>query len=159
MAISELSLGKQILDKINNHDVYNSRLRLKIQLSNIVGFVVLFMIGSKFNQLILCSIAFVIVFVLTNIFWRFKSVISSSLLFDYFERSADDDGFREFFMGLFNSKDLLTVRDDRVKISHFLYEQDKRYDELKKIEGIEIKPGIGLYLFYISPCRCGYFIP
>ncbi|HDS8035000.1 TPA: hypothetical protein QH647_005224 [Klebsiella pneumoniae subsp. pneumoniae] len=136
MAISELSLGKQILDKINNHDVYNSRLRLKIQLSNIVGFVVLFMIGSKFNQLILCSIAFVIVFVLTNIFWRFKSVISSSLLFDYFERSADDDGFREFFMGLFNSKDLLTVRDDRVKISHFLYEQDKRYDELKKIEAI-----------------------
>ncbi|HAG9410823.1 TPA: hypothetical protein HHA53_005047 [Escherichia coli] len=136
MAISELSLGKQILDKINNHDVYNSRLRLKIQLLNIVGFVVLFMIGSKFNQLILCSIAFVIVFVLTNIFWRFKSVISSSLLFDYFERSADDDGFREFFMGLFNSKDLLTVRDDRVKISHFLYEQDKRYDELKKIETI-----------------------
>lgn len=99
MAISELSLGKQILDKINNHDVYNSRLRLKIQLSNIVGFVVLFMIGSKFNQLILCLIAFVIVFVLTNIFWRFKSVISSSLLFDYFERSADDDGFREFFYG------------------------------------------------------------
>lgn len=49
MAISELTLGKQILDKINNHDVYNSRLRLKIQLSNIVGFVVLFMIGSKFN--------------------------------------------------------------------------------------------------------------
>lgn len=94
------------------------------------------MIGSKFNQLILCSIAFVIVFVLTNIFWRFKSAISSSLLFDYFERSADDDGFREFFMGLFNSKDLLTVRDDRVKISHFLYEQDKRYDELKKIETI-----------------------
>ncbi|HCC5876160.1 TPA: hypothetical protein M5854_003550 [Escherichia coli] len=136
MAISELSLGKQILDKINNHDVYNSRLRLKIQLSNIVGFVVLFMIGSKFNQLILCLIAFVIVFVLTNIFWRFKSAISSSLLFDYFERSADDDGFREFFMGLFNSKDLLTVRDDRVKISHFLYEQDKRYDELKKIETI-----------------------
>lgn len=136
MAISELSLGKQILDKINNHDVYNSRLRLKIQLSNIVGFVVLFIIGSKFNQLILCSIAFVIVFVLTNIFWRFKSVISSSLLFDYFERSADDDGFREFFMGLFNSKGLLTVRDDRVKISHFLYEQDKRYDELKKIETI-----------------------
>ncbi|EJA8115194.1 hypothetical protein MU385_003930 [Escherichia coli] len=136
MAISELSLGKQILDKINNHDVYNSRLRLKIQLSNIVWFVVLFIIGSKFNQLILCSIAFVIVFVLTNIFWRFKSVISSSLLFDYFERSADDDGFREFFMGLFNSKDLLTVRDDRVKISHFLYEQDKRYDELKKIETI-----------------------
>ncbi|HGT7684118.1 TPA: hypothetical protein ACM41I_004981 [Escherichia coli] len=136
MAISELSLGKQILDKINNHDVYNSRLRLKIQLSNIVGFVVLFMIGSKFNQMILCSIAFVIVFVLTNIFWRFKSAISSSLLFDYFERSADDDGFREFFMGLFNSKDLLTVRDDRVKISHFLYEQDKRYDELKKIETI-----------------------
>ncbi|HDT4082135.1 TPA: hypothetical protein QHO41_004792 [Escherichia coli] len=136
MAISELSLGKQILDKINNHDVYNSRLRLKIQLSNIVGFVVLFMIGIKFNQLILCSIAFVIVFVLTNIFWRFKSAISSSLLFDYFERSADDDGFREFFMGLFNSKDLLTVRDDRVKISHFLYEQDKRYDELKKIETI-----------------------
>ncbi len=39
-------------------------------------------------------------------------------------------------MGLFNSKDLLTVRDDRVKISHFLYEQDKRYDELKKIETI-----------------------
>ncbi|HDV7573605.1 TPA: hypothetical protein RJ676_005327 [Escherichia coli] len=136
MAISELTLGKQILDKINNHDVYNSRLRLKIQLSNIVGFVVLFMIGSKFNQLILCSIAFFIVFVLTNIFWKFKSVISSSLLFDYFERSADDDGFREFFMGLFNSKDLLTVRDDRVKISHFLYEQDKRYDELKKIETI-----------------------
>ncbi|HFP7314478.1 hypothetical protein MLJ85_22550 [Escherichia coli] len=136
MAISELSLGKQILDKINNHDVYNSRLRLKTQLSNIVGFVVLFIIGSKFNQLILCSIAFVIVFVLTNIFRRFKSVISSSLLFDYFERSADDDGFREFFMGLFNSKDLLTVRDDRVKISHFLYEQDKRYDELKKIETI-----------------------
>ena len=136
MAISELSLGKQILDKINNHDVYNSRLRLKIQLSNIIVFVVLFMIGSKFNQLILCSIAFVSAFVLTNIFWRFKSVISSSLLFDYFERSADDDGFREFFMGLFNSKDLLTVRDDRVKISHFLYEQDKRYDELKKIETI-----------------------
>ncbi|HCO2802967.1 TPA: hypothetical protein N7K40_004128 [Escherichia coli] len=136
MAISELSLGKQILDKINNHDVYNSRLRFKIQLLNIVGFVILFLVGSKFNQLILCSIAFVVVFVLTNLFWRFKSVISSSLLFDYFERSADDDGFREFFMGLFNSKDLLTVRDDRVKISHFLYEQDKRYDELKKIETI-----------------------
>ncbi|WHC95906.1 hypothetical protein [Escherichia coli] len=136
MAISELSLGKQILDKINNHDVYNSMLCLRIQLSNVVGFVVLFLIGSKFNQLILCSIAFVIVFVLTNLFWRFKSVIPSSLLFDYFERSADDDGFREFFMGLFNSKDLLNVRDDRVKISHFLYEQDKRYDELKKIETI-----------------------
>lgn len=136
MAISELSLGKQILDKINNHDVYNSRLRLKIQLLNIVGFVILFLVGSEFNQLILCSITFVVVFVLTNIFCRFKSVISSSLLFDYFERSADDDGFREFFMGLFNSKDLLTVRDDRVKISRFLYEQDKRYDELKKIETI-----------------------
>ncbi|HAJ2558911.1 hypothetical protein [Escherichia coli] len=136
MAISELSTGKQILDKINNHDVYNSRLRLKILLLNIVGFVILFLVGSKFNQLILCSIAFAVVFVLTNIFWRFKTVISSSLLFDYFERSADDDGFREFFMGLFNSKDLLTVRDDMAKISHFLYEQDKRYDELKKIETI-----------------------
>lgn len=136
MAISELSLGKQILDKINNHDVYNSKLRLKIQLLNVVGFVILFLVGNKFNQLILCSIAFVVVFLLTNIFLRYKSVISSSLLFDYFERSADDDGFREFFMGLFNSKDLLTVRDDRVKISHFLYEQDKRYDELKKIETI-----------------------
>lgn len=42
MPISELSTGKQILDKINNHDVYNSRLRLKIQLLNIVGFVILF---------------------------------------------------------------------------------------------------------------------
>lgn len=136
MAISELSLGKQILDKINNHDVYNSKLRLKVQLLNVVGFVILFLVGNKFNQLILCSIAFVAVFLLTNVFLRYKSVISSSLLFDYFERSADDDRFREFFMGLFNSKDLLTVRDDRKKIGHFLYEQEKRYNELKKIETI-----------------------
>ncbi|ELK3435838.1 hypothetical protein RU366_004415 [Salmonella enterica] len=63
-------------------------------------------------------------------------VIPSSIIFDYFERSADDEGFRSFFMGLFNSKSFLTVRDDRKKINAYLYKQDKKFEELKKIETI-----------------------
>lgn len=67
---------------------------------------------------------------------KYKMVIPSSLIFDYFERSADDEGFRSLFMELFNSKNFLTVRDDRKKINDYLYEQDKKFEELKKIETI-----------------------
>ncbi len=40
MAISELSLGKQILEKINDHDRFNSKLRLKMKTLNVVAFVI-----------------------------------------------------------------------------------------------------------------------
>ncbi|EAU9173752.1 hypothetical protein R5S80_004610 [Salmonella enterica] len=136
MAISELSLGKQILEKINNHDRFNSRLRLKINLFNVIAFVILFAIGNKFNELIICLIVFALLFVLNGAYWKYKAVIPSSLIFDYFERSADDERFRSLFMGLFNSKKLLTVRDDRKKIDAYLYEQDKKLEEFKKIETI-----------------------
>ncbi|EAB4758368.1 hypothetical protein E2V80_23395 [Salmonella enterica] len=136
MAISELSLGKQILEKINNHDRFNSKLRFKIKILNVVAFIILLAIGDKFNELVMCAIAFVVFFVLTGVYLKCKMVIPSSLIFDYFERSADDEGFRSLFMGLFNSKKFLTVRDDRKKINDYLYEQDKKFEELKKIETI-----------------------
>lgn len=62
MAISELSLGKQILEKINNHDRFNSKLRFKIKILNVVAFIILFAIGDKFNELVMCAIAFVVFF-------------------------------------------------------------------------------------------------
>ncbi|EHT8677212.1 hypothetical protein KYS33_004317 [Salmonella enterica] len=136
MAISELSLGKQILEKIKKHDAYNSKLRLKMQILNMVAFVVLFSIGDKFNELILCLIVFVVFFVLSGLYLKYKAVIPSSIIFEYFERSADDEGFRRLFMELFNSKDFLTIRDDRRKINNYLCEQDDKFDELKKIETI-----------------------
>lgn len=37
---------------------------------------------------------------------------------------------------IFSSKKFLTVRDDRKKINDYLYEQDKKFEELKKIETI-----------------------
>lgn len=136
MAISELSLGKQILEKINNHDRFNSKLGFKIKILNVVAFIILFAIGDTFNELVMCAIAFVVFFVLTGVYLKYKMVIPSSLIFDYFERSADDEGFRSLFMELFNSKNFLTVRDDRKKINDYLYEQDKKFEELKKIETI-----------------------
>lgn len=136
MAISELSLGKQMLEKINDHDRFNSKLRLKMKTLNVIAFVILFAIGDKFNELVICAIAFVVFFVLTGVYLKCKMVIPSSLIFDYFERSAEDEGFRSLFMGLFNSKKFLTVRDDRKKINDYLYEQDKKFEELKKIETI-----------------------
>ncbi|HAG7479618.1 TPA: hypothetical protein HGT33_09475 [Escherichia coli] len=136
MAISELSLGKQILEKINNHDRFNSKLRFEIKILNVVAFIILFAIGDTFNELVMCAIAFVVFFVLTGVYLKYKMVIPSSLIFDYFERSADDEGFRSLFMELFNSKNFLTVRDDRKKINDYLYEQDKKFEELKKIETI-----------------------
>ncbi|HHS5355294.1 TPA: hypothetical protein ACTNQC_004534, partial [Salmonella enterica subsp. enterica serovar Enteritidis] len=110
MAISESSLGKQILEKINDHDRLNSKLLLKMKILNVLVFVILFAIGDKFNELVICAIAFVVFFVLTGVYLKCKMVISSSLIFDYFERSAVDEGFRNFFMGLFNSKRFLTIR-------------------------------------------------
>ncbi|EDC6358684.1 hypothetical protein GAW11_22260 [Salmonella enterica subsp. enterica serovar Braenderup] len=136
MAISESSLGKQILEKINNHDRFNSKLRLKMKILNVLAFVILFAIGDKFNELVICAIVFVVFFVLTGVYLKCKMVIPSSLIFDYFERSADDEGFRSLFMGLFNSKRFLTIREDRKKINDYLYEQDKKFEELKKIETI-----------------------
>ena len=136
MAISELSLGKQILEKINDHDRFNSKLRLKMKTLNVVAFVILFAIGDKFNELVICAIAFVVFFVLTGVYLKCKMVIPSSLIFYYLESSAEDEGFRSLFMGLFNSKKFLTVRDDRKKINDYLYEQDKKFEELKKIETI-----------------------
>lgn len=136
MAISESSLGKQILEKINDHDRLNSKLLLKMKILNVLVFVILFAIGDKFNELVICAIAFVVFFVITGVYLKCKMVISSSLIFDYFERSAVDEGFRNFFMGLFNSKRFLTIRDDRKKIHDYIYEQDKKFEELKKIETI-----------------------
>ncbi|MCJ5624051.1 hypothetical protein LPJ02_26405 [Klebsiella pneumoniae] len=51
MAISESSLGKQILEKINDHDRLNSKLLLKMKILNVLVFVILFAIGDKFNEL------------------------------------------------------------------------------------------------------------
>lgn len=107
-----------------------------MKILNALVFVILFSIGGKFNELVICAIAFMVFFVLTGVYLKCKMVISSSLIFDYFERSAVDEGFRNFFMGLFNSKRFLTIRDDRKKIHDYIYEQDKKFEELKKIETI-----------------------
>ena len=67
MAISESSLGKQILEKINDHDRLNSKLLLKIKILNVLVFVILFAIGDKFNELVICAIAFVVFFLSSRI--------------------------------------------------------------------------------------------
>lgn len=46
MAISESSLGKQILEKINDHDRLNSKLLLKMIILNVLVFIILFAIGG-----------------------------------------------------------------------------------------------------------------
>lgn len=72
MAISESSLGKQILEKINDHDRLNYKLLLKMIILNVLVFIIIFAIGDKFNELVICAIAFVVFFVLTGVYLKCK---------------------------------------------------------------------------------------